>query len=341
MFLNVIGKGAFGKVWRAKYRPNNKVLAIKELSKLRLIKKKSVASVMNEFYILRDLKSQFIVNMLYAFQDRENLYIAMSDYSGGDLRYHIVQKRIFSEQEVKFIIACIILGLEYIHNNNLIHKDIKPENILLDEKGYAYITDFGISKFWRPDNRHDNAGTPPYMAPEILAKQHHSFSIDFYAVGIIMYEMFAGVRPYKGKTRKEVRDQVAGKQAVLSSMELTSEVSDEAIDLCNNLIKRKREKRLGENGIEEIKRHKWFKGFNWGLLKAKALPVPFVPKNSGDNYDKAYIAKSDEIFETQDLDTLKLPSIQTQFRGFEYNFSVVDGRLSRGSLLLDKENMIP
>jgi len=339
MFLNVIGKGAFGKVWRAKHRATGQILAIKQLSKIKLIKKKSVLNVMNEFYILKDLKSPFVVSMLYAFQDKESLYIAMPAFAGGDLRYHMSNTRVFTEEEIKFLAACVLLGLETIHSCNLMHKDIKPENILIDEKGYAYITDFGISKFWRPDNRHENAGTPPYMAPEVLAKEQYSFSVDFYALGIMLYEFITGMRPYRGKTRKEIRDQIASKQATIQQNLVIGRISPEAIDLCNALIQRKREKRLGENGIEEIKRHPWFKGFNWGLLKAKALSPPFVPKASDENYDRLYVSKADELFDASDLEMLKLQSIQVQFRGFKYNHRMIDFRRQRSSVIFDKENI--
>ena len=336
----MIGKGAFGKVWRVKDRSTNKILAIKQISKLKLIKKKSVSNVMNEFYILRDLRSLFIVDMLYAFQDRENLYIVMPEFAGGDLRFQMTEKRVMTEKEIKFLAACIVMGLERIHNNNLIHKDLKPENILLDNKGYAYITDFGISKFWRPDNRHENAGTPPYMAPEVLAKQNHSFSVDFYSMGIILYELIAGSRPYKGKTRKELRDQVSSKQVELHSIDVKGRISDELIDFCNRLIQRKREKRLGENGIEEVKRHPWFKDINWGLLKAKALIAPFIPKSNSDNYDKVYVAKNDEIFEPEEIEKLKFKSVQAQFREFEFNYQFANITTRVRRIDIDKENFL-
>ncbi len=160
---------------------------------------------MGENQILKSIRHVFIVNMRSSFQDRRNLYLVMPNFKGGDLRYHLIQKRIFTEEQTKFFVACIILGLEYIHSNNIIHRDIKPENLIFDESGFLYITDFGIAKYWRPENSKDSSGTPGYMAPEVMSKKNHSFSVDFYALGIIIYESIMGRRPYQGRNRREIQ----------------------------------------------------------------------------------------------------------------------------------------
>lgn len=117
--------------------------------------------------------------------------------NGGDLRNHLHSQKRFSEGQTKFIIACAVLGLEQIHLNGIIHRDIKPENIVFDESGYAKLTDFGISKPWKLDNKGDSSGTASYMAPEVLMGKNYSFEVDFYALGIIMYECIVGQRPYR------------------------------------------------------------------------------------------------------------------------------------------------
>ena len=128
--------------------------------------------------------------------------------SGGDLRYHICCRKRFSEEETRFFIGCIFLGLEYLHSVNIIHRDIKPENLVLDSEGrpmfylgYLRITDFGIAKEVRPDNSADTSGTPGYMAPEVMARQNHCFAVDYYALGVIAYELMIGRRPYPGRSR--------------------------------------------------------------------------------------------------------------------------------------------
>jgi serine/threonine protein kinase len=122
---------------------------MKEMSKSLIITKKSVTSVMNERQLLCELKHPYLVNMFYAFQDRDNLYLIMDYMSGGDLRYHIGRQRRFSEEQTRFFVACIFLGLEYLHNNEIIHRDIKPENLVLDNQGYVRITDLGIARKWK------------------------------------------------------------------------------------------------------------------------------------------------------------------------------------------------
>lgn len=141
---------------------------MKEMLKCRIISKRSVNSVMNERKLLSSLKHPFLVNMNYAFQDRENLYLVMDLLNGGDLRYHISKHRKFSEEQTRFFLACLLLCLEYVHNKGVIHRDIKPENLVFDERGYLRLTDFGIARVWNPENAKDTSGTPGYMAPEVM-----------------------------------------------------------------------------------------------------------------------------------------------------------------------------
>ncbi|OMJ70410.1 hypothetical protein SteCoe_31613 [Stentor coeruleus] len=132
----VIGRGGFGKVWKAESCKNGRVFAMKEMLKTRIVKKNSVQSVLKERMLLSIIKHPFIVNMQYAFQDRLNLYLVMDLMTGGDLRYHLSKNRQFNETQSKFLISCILMGLEYLHINGIIHRDIKPENLVFDNKGY-------------------------------------------------------------------------------------------------------------------------------------------------------------------------------------------------------------
>ena len=108
--------------------------------------------------------------------------------------------------DLEFVIRCIMEGLRYLHDNNIIHRDIKPENIILDQKGYCRITDMGVARYWKMENSHETSGTPGYMAPEVLLRQNHSFCADYFAVGVIAYELVMGKRPYQGRDRKTIRD---------------------------------------------------------------------------------------------------------------------------------------
>ena len=125
---------------------------MKEMAKARILTKRSVDSVINERIILSELKHSFVVNMYYAYQDRENLYVCMDFMSGGDLRYHINKRKRFTEEQTKFFIACLLNAFDYFHKRNIIHRDIKPENIVLDENGYLRITDFGIARHYKKEN---------------------------------------------------------------------------------------------------------------------------------------------------------------------------------------------
>ena len=157
-----------GKYGRWRTNKTGKFYAMKEMSKNRVITKRSVNSVMNEQKLLSSLRHPFLVNMRYAFQNSDTLYLVMDLMKGGDLRFHIGSKRRFSEEEIKFIVACVMVALEFLHTNSIIHRDIKPENLVLDEKGYVRITDLGIARVWNPDNSSETSGTPGYMAPEVM-----------------------------------------------------------------------------------------------------------------------------------------------------------------------------
>ena len=279
-------------------KKNNKKYALKEMSKVRIIDRRSEKSIKGERDFLSILRHPFIVNMNCAFQDYENLYLVMDLLTGGDLRYHLCKIRRFSEEETKFFIACLLLGLEYIHKNNIIHRDIKPENLVSDDKGYIRITDFGVAKIRKEDNSSETSGTPGYMAPEVLMAQNHSFPVDFFAIGIMGYEFMMGQRPYLGKSRKEIKHLVLKKQAKIEEDDIPEGWSEESVDFINNCLKRKESRRLGYiNGVSDLKNHIWFKRFDWESLYNKTMQAPFVPKKAG-NYDKKYCEGVEKVSET-------------------------------------------
>ena len=296
-FLCVIGKGGFGRVWKIQSKKTKKVFALKEMSKLKIIDKKSEKSINSEREFLSKLNHSFIVNMHYAFQDRDNLYLVMDLLNGGDLRYHISRYRKFSEEQTRFFIANIIYAIEYIHSNNVIHRDIKPENLVLDDKGYVRITDFGIAKENMPDNSSETSGTPGYMAPEVMKGRNHSFPVDFFAIGVIGYEFMLGTRPYVGKNRKEIKEQMLSKAVVINEDNIATGWSQESANFINKLLERKENKRLGyKEGAKELMEHHWLKYYPWDELKSKTLLAPFIP-DPKDNFDKNYCESIDKISE--------------------------------------------
>ena len=150
-----------------------------------------------------------------------------------------------------------------MHSQGVMHRDIKPENLLLDENGYVRITDMGISRVWTPDNAQDTSGTPGYMAPEVMTRQNHGISVDYFALGVVTYEFMFGKRPYLGKSRKEIRDAIIADQIHIKKSDIPDGWSMEAADFINKLLQRKPANRLGLNGPAEVKSHVWFKGVDW------------------------------------------------------------------------------
>ena len=321
-FLYVVGRGGFGKVWMVKYKKSHQKYALKEMSKVKIIDRKSEKSIRNEREFLSQLHHPFIVNMICSFQDYENLYLVMDLLTGGDLRYHICHKKQFNEEQSRFFSSCILLGLEYIHNNNIINRDIKPENLVLDEKGYVRITDFGVAKKNLKDNSSETSGTPGYMAPEVLCALNHSFQVDFFALGVIIFEFMNGYRPYLGRNRKEIKEAVIAKQIHVHRKQLFENGwSFESGDLINKLLYRKPHKRLGCNGIKEIKEHSWFKHINWEELMNKNMKSPFVPKN-GDNFDKKYCEGVEQI-DTQTKERYQYYKSKSKFKTLFINYTFV------------------
>ena len=201
-----------------------------------------------------------------------------------------------------------------------IHRDLKPENIVLDFRGYAKITDFGISRPIGPDNSADSSGTPGYISPEVLQLQNHGPSVDFFALGVICYEMLLGYRPYSGKTRTEFKSDVMSFQAEVDKKDLLySEMSEEGVSFINLLLLKKPKQRLGySGGVKELKTHPWMKNFPWEDLQNLAVRSPFKPKFI--EKDISYGEKTD-----QDKDLISnhvWPGVSEQqdpFIGFYYH----------------------
>ena len=342
-FLQIIGRGGFGRVWKVLDKKTQRIYALKEMKKVKVIDKKSELSILFERELLSRLTHPFIVNMHYSFQDKDNLYLIIDYLSGGDLRYHICIHRFLNETQTKFILACLIIGLEYIHKNKIIHRDIKPENLVLDKNGYVHITDFGVAKVYQEDNYKETSGTPGYMSPEVITGMNHSYSVDFYALGVIGYEFLLGKRPYYGRSRKEIKEQMLSRQARITLDEGSMfNISDEAVNFINHLLIRKPELRLGHNSINDIKEHEWFDGFDWDSVLHKKQLAPFIPEHS-DNYDKKYCEGIEKIgLATQERYTIymKQQKYQTIFRNFTYykNESILQCNQKRSFIGLSNEN---
>ncbi len=234
-FHYVIGKGGFGKVWKVSIKKYKAYFALKEMSKAKIIDKRSEKAIKYERELLSKIRHPFIVNMHFAFQDQLNLYIVLDYLEGGDLRFQLTKHKRFNEEQAKFFIGCILLSLEYIHSNNIIHRDLKPENLILDLNGYVKLTDFGIAKYHEKENSSETSGTPGYMSPEVMCCQNHNIAVDYYALGIILFELMFGFRPYTGKNRKEIKDKILSKQVQIKKSDIPEGWSLEAADIINRV----------------------------------------------------------------------------------------------------------
>ncbi|OMJ78644.1 hypothetical protein SteCoe_21521 [Stentor coeruleus] len=312
----IIGRGGFGKVWKAESQRNGRIFAMKEMLKSRIVKKNSVQPVLNERMLLSLIKHPFIVNMQYAFQDRLNLYLVMDLMTGGDLRFHLSKKIKFNESQTKFIISCILMGLEYLHINGIIHRDIKPENLVFDNKGYLRITDFGIAHMQGKNNTEDSSGTPGYMSPEVMLRKTHGIETDYFALGVIAYECMQGRRPYLGKNRKEIRDQMLIRQVQLKRSDVPKDWSLESADFINKLLQRNPKERLGSNGPQEVKNHAWLADMEWRKLLEKSIDSPYKP-DFEDNYDPRVANEWNEDPENG----VDIDFIQNYFLGYHFDSS--------------------
>ena len=299
---------------------------MKEMSKAKIIEKKSEKSIKYERELLSKLNHAFIINMEFAFQDHENLYLGMELLLGGDVRFNLSKTKILTEIQSKFILCCTILALDYIHTNNILHRDLKPENLVLDDQGYVKLTDFGIAKFYQKDNSSETSGTPGYMAPEVMCGLPHTHAVDFYALGIMSYEFMMGSvsfylkRPYLGKSRKEIKEKVMSKQAKIRSNDIPEGWSVEAADFTNRLLQRKPANRLGLLGSSEVKEHPWLKGFPWKDLYDKKIKAPFLPEKA-DNFDSKYCNNPEKITEGTKAryeNHLREDKLKNIFKGFEF-----------------------
>jgi serine/threonine protein kinase len=325
-FMYCIGRGGFGKVWKVQYTKDQQYYAMKEMQKARIMSRRSLNSVMAERQFLTQLRHPFIVNMMYAFQDMDNIYLVSNLMTGGDLRFHIGKRINFDEAQTKFIVACLTVSLQYIHENQIIHRDIKPENLVFDSNGYLKVTDFGIAKIFQRENSHETSGTPSYMAPEVIFKQNHSFESDYYALGVICHELMLSRRPYKGRTRKELKEQMLHKKIKLRNSHAPAGWDTLVVDFVNQCLQRKPCKRLGYNGATEIMQHPWLKNFNWQQLLAGKMKAPYLPNGNLDNFDERHAnhertlnaTEQEEIYNKKIL--LRRDSIQHLFSGYHYDY---------------------
>ena len=304
--LSIIGRGAFGEVHVCREKKTGEIVAIKKIRKDVLVLKNQIIHTRNEQQFLSKVKSEWTVELKASFQEDDFLYLVMEFLPGGDLMNLLIKKDIFTEEEARFYTAELILAIESIHKLDCIHRDIKPDNILIDKNGHIKLSDFGLAKISdkifqkneepvqeRQTHRKNYScvGTAYYVAPEVLNKQGYGQEIDWWSVGVIFFEMLVGYAPFFSKDTADVCYKILNWQRYLK-IPSNITVSKEAEDLIKKMINNSNI-RLGKNGADEIKAHPFFKGIDWENIR-KTVP-PFIPELKND-YDVSYF----ETFEVKE-----------------------------------------
>ena len=336
--LKIIGKGAFGEVRVCRYIPNNTIVAIKKMKKEEMHKKNQVLHVRAERDVLSEAKNEWIVDLKFSFQDQNYLYLGMEFLPGGDLMSLLMARDILPEQEAKFYAAEIVMAIESVHKLDCIHRDLKPDNVLIDSDGHIKLSDFGLTKkldIKLIDNNLQNelrnfgnnnfgsngnsrfknlsyaqqfsqfksmkskkrrafaystVGTPDYIAPEVIRQKGYGQEIDWWSLGVIMFEMMIGYPPFFSESSTETCKKILDWKNTLN-IRPEANISKEAEDILRKLITDP-ENRLGVNGADEIKSHPFFKGIDWNHIKQTLIP-PLIP-DLKNNFDTKYFDEFEE-----------------------------------------------
>ncbi|DAZ95461.1 TPA: hypothetical protein N0F65_002146 [Lagenidium giganteum] len=281
IMIKVIGKGSFGKVLLVRKRDTGLVFAMKVLRKENIIKRNQVEHTRTERHVLGYVRHPFIVGLNYAFQTSDKLYFVLDYCAGGELFFHLGKVQRFPEPRARFYAAEITLAIEYVHNLDIIYRDLKPENVLLDENGHIRLTDFGLSKEGIQDDfsgANSFCGTPEYLAPEILNRSGHGRAVDWWSLGALLYEMLTGLPPFYCRDRDRLFEKIRK-----GDLTFPKYLSAEAKDLLGKLLERDPTKRLGTGPDDagEIKNHPFFREIQWDALALGHIPPPWRPTFSG------------------------------------------------------------
>ncbi|KAM6104635.1 rho-associated protein kinase 1 isoform 2-T2 [Theristicus caerulescens] len=321
--VKVIGRGAFGEVQLVRHKSSRRVYAMKLLSKFEMIKRSDSAFFWEERDIMAFANSPWVVQLFYAFQDDRYLYMVMEYMPGGDL-VNLMSNYDVPEKWARFYTAEVVLALDAIHSMGFIHRDVKPDNMLLDKAGHLKLADFGTCMKMNKEGmvRCDTAvGTPDYISPEVLKSQggdgYYGRECDWWSVGVFLYEMLVGDTPFYADSLVGTYSKIMNHKNSLTFPD-DNEISKEAKNLiCGFLTDR--EVRLGRNGVEEIKRHLFFKNDQWAWETLRDTVAPVVPDLSSDidtsNFDDLEEDKGEE-------ETFPIPKAfvgnQLPFVGFTY-----------------------
>ncbi|XP_036302767.1 serine/threonine-protein kinase N2 isoform X1 [Pipistrellus kuhlii] len=318
----VLGRGHFGKVLLAEYKHTNEMFAIKALKKGDIVARDEVDSLMCEkriFETVNSVRHPFLVNLFACFQTKEHVCFVMEYAAGGDLMMHI-HTDVFSEPRAVFYAACVVLGLQYLHEHKIVYRDLKLDNLLLDTEGFVKIADFGLCKegMGYGDRTSTFCGTPEFLAPEVLTETSYTRAVDWWGLGVLIYEMLVGESPFPGDDEEEVFDSIVNDEVRYPRF-----LSTEAISIMRRLLRRNPERRLGagEKDAEDVKKHPFFRLIDWSALMDKKVKPPFVPTIRGredvSNFDDEFTSEVPILTPPREPRILSEEE-QEMFRDFDY-----------------------
>ncbi|KAI8927130.1 kinase-like domain-containing protein [Entophlyctis helioformis] len=331
--LKVIGKGSFGKVMQVRKKDTGRIYAMKIIKKAHIVERDEVSHTLAERAVLAKLQHPFIVPLKYSFQNAEKLYLVLAFVNGGELFHHLQQEGKFSEDRAKFYTAELLCALDCLHGLGIVYRDLKPENILLDYSGHIALCDFGLCKLNMKEGNKTNTfcGTPEYLAPEVLIGQGYTKTVDWWTLGILLFEMLSGLPPFYDENTN-----VMYRKILQDELKFTDDMAPEAVDLLKKLLNRDPAARLGANGAQEIKDHPFFAEVDWRKLLGRKYAPPFRPdvasSTDTSNFDEEFTseAPTDSLQESSQLSD----AVQQQFQGFTYQATeAIAGSIAAGSIM--------
>ena len=273
--MQTVGLGSFGRVRLCRYKKNDKIYVMKILKKMEIIKQKQVDHVFSEFNILSVLNHPFIVQLVgLNFDDPKYLYFIIEYVQGGELFTLLRNRGSFPLEQAKFYTAHIITIFEYLHGKNIIYRDLKPENILINKNGYLKLTDFGFAKYLNNEKTYTLCGTPEYLAPEIILNKGHGKPVDWWTMGILLYEMLVGIDPFSDDDPMKTYQKI-----IKGKINFPKDFDKNAKSLIKHLLTADTTKRYGclKNGVKDILNHRLFIGYDWKNFVFLKMQPPYIP----------------------------------------------------------------
>ncbi|KAF2277141.1 kinase-like protein [Westerdykella ornata] len=284
--LRVVGKGAFGKVRIVERKDTGLTFALKYIRKDEVVRSESVRNIIRERRMLEHLNHPFLCNLRYSFQDIEYLYIVVDLMNGGDLRFHISRKT-FTEEAVRFWIAELGCAVRYIHQQGIVHRDIKPDNVLLDSDGHVHLADFNVASDFTPHKPlTSKSGTLAYLAPEVYEGKGYSCEVDWWSLGVLFYECIYNRRPFEANSHDSLAQKILKGEPTYP---VTSPpVTMPCLHAISSLLEKDRKKRIGAIGFETFTDNPFFRPLDFEALERKEIEPIFRPSSDKTNFDATY-----------------------------------------------------